>query len=142
MGEHATQKDIGEVERTHRGVRLRDTAAHTTEETSCRGADTQTNRRSLNLGRGEEQDTTLRRCFDPGLCVARQKRYEASRERGAHPWNQTLVETEESASTPHRRHGLNHSLRPVGRHLGLEHFERLSERRDLAIIAYLDPWTA
>ena len=142
MGEHATQKDIGEVERTHRGVRLRDTAAHTTEETSCRGADTQTNRRSLNLGRGEEQDTTLRRCFDPGLCVARQEGYEASRERGAHPWDQTLVETKESTSTPHRRHCLNHSLRPVGRHLGLEHFERLSERRNLAIIAYLDPWTA
>lgn len=62
-----------------------------------------------------------------------------SREWYAHPWDETLVETKSAASTPHCPDGLHHRLRPVRRHLGLEHLKRLAKRRNLTNVARYHP---
>ena len=53
--------------RTHRRVRLSDTAAHTTEQTSSSRADTHGDRSGLNFRRCEEEHSTLCRGFYPRL---------------------------------------------------------------------------
>ena len=67
IGVSTRYESEGKGKRTHRSVGLRDTAAHTTEETSSRGTDTESDRGGLDFGRGEEEDGTLCRRFDPRL---------------------------------------------------------------------------
>jgi hypothetical protein len=52
---------------THCSVRLCDTTAHTTEQTSRTGADSLGPCNLFNLGSGEKQYGTLGRCLNPGL---------------------------------------------------------------------------
>ena len=47
-----------------------------------------------------------------------------------YPWDEPLVETCDTTSTPNGLDGLKHRLRPVSGHLRLEHLERLTQRRD------------
>ena len=47
-----------------------------------------------------------------------------------YPRDESLVETCDTSSTPNCLDGLEHSLRPVGSHLCLEHLKRLTQRRD------------
>ena len=60
MARHLEERDIRiRRTRTHRSIRLNNTAGHAAEETSSRRVNTHRNRRSLDLGRGEEEDGTL-----------------------------------------------------------------------------------
>lgn len=98
---------------THGSVCLRNTTSHSTQETSRSGTESSRPSDLVDLSSSEEQDGTLGRRLDPG------------------PRDQTLVESEDTTSTPHGAEGLSECLLSVRCHLGLEHFEGLSERRDL-----------
>lgn len=98
---------------THGSVCLRNTASHSTQETSRSGTESSRPSDLVDLSSSEEQDGTLGRRLDPS------------------PRDQTLVESEDTTSTPHGAEGLSECLLSVRCHLGLEHFEGLSERRDL-----------
>lgn len=51
----------------------------------------------------------------------------------AYPWDETLVETGDTTTTPHCLNSLKHRLLPVGRHLCLEDLKWLTERRNLNV---------
>jgi hypothetical protein len=40
----------------------------------------------------------------------------------SYPWYQALVEASETTTSPYTFARLEHGLRPIGGHLGLEHF--------------------
>ena len=55
--------------RTHRSIGLRNATSHTTDEPCSGRVHAHRSRGTLDLGRGEEEDGTLRRRFDPRLCA-------------------------------------------------------------------------
>lgn len=69
----ACVRQRGSKLRTHSSICLYNASTHTTEKTGHRGVDAQTRRRDLNLGRGEEQDGTLRRRLYPRLREKREQ---------------------------------------------------------------------
>lgn len=47
-----------------------------------------------------------------------------------YPWDQSLVETQDTSTRPNRFRSLGHCLRPVRGHLSLQDLQRLSQSRD------------
>lgn len=109
-------RDLGRLHartESHGSIRLCDTARHASEQTSGSRRKSGILGYLFNFSCGEKQHSSLGRRFDPS------------------PWNQSLVEAENTSSRRNCLERLHHRLLSVRCHLCLDHLERLTERRHL-----------
>lgn len=114
---------------THSSISLCDTAPHAAEEAANSWAHSHARRGRLNLRRGEEKHTALRRSLDPRLNRNQRGKYPDIG--NTRPRNETLEKADKAAASPNGLQRLRHRLRPVRGHLGFNDLQRLAEGRDL-----------